>query len=156
MMRRTLSAGDTFALRYVYPALNAVAFAIATGFFWWWSMKDGSRVITVAKWSFPVIGVASTIFGLRYGKRFKRVQVDDQALYISDYKTEIRVPFSDIENSSVRWKLSGHSSSTPIVTIEFCHPTVLGKQIEFVAAQPWNPSHSMVAELREWRDRAKA
>ena len=109
----------------------------------------------VFRWLFPAIGITSTICAVIYGRRFKRVQVDEAALYISDYKTEVRVPFSDIENVWVNWKLSGKGGK-PIVTIVFQNPTIFGKQIEFIAKQPWNISHSIVAELREWQAGARS
>lgn len=152
-MRRTLST-DTFALKFVYPAMNAIAFIIAEGFLCWWSLKDKSGIIILAICLLPIIGVASTIYAVKNGRRFKRVQVDDSALYISDYKTEVRVPFSEIENASVDWKLQGKAAAIPIVTIAFRNPIIFGKQVEFIGAQPWNTSHSIVAELREWRDGA--
>jgi hypothetical protein len=154
--RRTLSDSDTFATKFIYPAFGGIAFVVATGFMWWWSLRDKSGLIALAKWLFPVMGVVTVIYGVRYGRRFKRVGADDQALYISDYRNEIRVPFAEIENAWVKWKLTGHGHGIPIVTIEFLNLTVFGKQIEFIAKQPWITSHSLVEELREWRDRARS
>ena len=153
-MRRTLSSNDTLLYRYIYPLLGCLVFAAATVLAWRWSFKDSSGLITAAKWLFPVMGIASTIFGFWYGRCFIRVQSDDTALYVSDYKKEIRVPFSDIENVWAETKLTGKAGSMDIIKIKFCNPTVLGKQIRFIAAGSWNPSHSIVAELRELKDRA--
>ena len=151
-MRRTLSTNDTFALKYCFPAFNALLFIIAEGFLCWWSLKDKSWMIIAAICLLPIIGVVSTIYGVKNGRRYKRVQADDSALYISVYKAEVRVPFSDIENASVDWKLQGKAAAIPIVTIVFRNPIIFGKQVEFIGTQPWNTSHSIVAELREWRD----
>jgi hypothetical protein len=153
-MRRTLSSKDAFLYRYIYPLMVCLVFAAATVMAWRYSFNHSSGLITLAKWLIPVFGAVFTVFGIWYGRCFIRVQSDDTALYVSNYKTEIRVPFSDIENVWAETRLTGKGGGMDIIKIEFYNPTILGKQIQFIAAQSWNPSHSIVAELRELKDRA--
>ena len=95
------------------------------------------------------------LFSLWWGYRLKRVAVDGDCIYVSDYFTEDKLPLSDIlavtEN---RW-LKGHP-----VTIEFASSTRWGHHIKFlpkvrVLVPSW-VSHPIVAELRDMVYWAKA
>lgn len=153
--RRALSSGSrTLAYKFFWPVFNVVAFVGATLLCWHISPKKGDEgVIYLARIGLPVIGIGSTAYGIWSGKRLKRVQMDDNGLYVSNYFEEISLSFSDIEACEVKWE--GKNRWNPIVTIDLNVVTPMGRQITFMAKLPWNNSHSIVAELREKRDAAK-
>ena len=153
--RRTLSSGGTFAIKYFWPVFNGAIFLVVTYFLWAGAFKDKTGVVVLAKFAIPAIGVGSTVYGIWYGRQFLRVQTDDDALYVSNYSSEVRIPFSEIEDCFVKWQLSGKAGGIPIVTVDLRNSTLFGKQIVFRGGLPWNESHSVVQELRECRDRAR-
>jgi hypothetical protein len=89
-----------------------------------------------------------TLFACWWGYRLKRVAVDGDSIYLSDYFQEVELPLSDIlavtEN---RW-IDLHP-----VTIEFASETPWGHYIKFmpkvrILVPQWF-SHPIVAELRD-------
>jgi hypothetical protein len=113
-------------------------------------------MVNVARFLLPMIGVGSTAYGIWNGIQFKRVQIDEEAIYVSDYMTEIRVPYSEVGEVGVRWKPVSKSGKRPIVTIGFRNPTVFGKEIQFFAKMPWDFSNALLHDLRDRRDQATA
>lgn len=164
-MRRTLSANaSTFCMKIFWPALTAIAFAFFTYALWHGrfhvsennlSPQSNDAAFALVKWLFPIIGIASTIFGIWYGKRFKYVAMDDDALYVSSFKSEIRIPFSEIENCWFGLSWTSKRSAMPVINIALRTPTIFGNKIVFLAKESWNPSHSLVAELRQRCDQAR-
>lgn len=90
---------------------------------------------------FAVIAVYKTI------GRLKRVSHDDNMLYISNFREEIRVPLRDVVNiSEQRWNMGVHT-----VTIEFSKQTDFGDKIIFIPALKFYElyrSHRIVNDLR--------
>ena len=88
-----------------------------------------------------------TAFIYYFAVRLKRVRIDEQALYISNYLTEVRIPLRDVaEISENRW-INIHP-----VTIEFQRETPFGERIVFMPKVRWFAfwsSHPIVAELRQ-------
>jgi hypothetical protein len=154
---------STFCMKYFFPALTAVLFAIVTGCLWFHTGKTDNdfqpekQLLAFFKWVFPIMGIATTAFGIWYGKRFKCVAIDDDAVYVSIFfKPEVRIPFAEIKNCWFGYSSTGRKSGMTLINIEFQNPSAYGKQITFIMKDPWNPSHSLVAELRERGDRARS
>ena len=79
--------------------------------------------------------------------RLMRVELDDDDLIVSNYRTEIRVPLSNVA------KISGPSlSNPPRYTLTFEEPTDLGRTIAFIPPVAWTlrrmKEREEVAELR--------
>lgn len=79
--------------------------------------------------------------------RLMRVELDDDDLIISNYRTEIRVPLSNVA------KIGGPSrSNPPRYTLTFEEPTDLGRTIAFIPPMAWTlgrmKEREEVAELR--------
>ena len=84
--------------------------------------------------------------------RLKRVSVDEERLYVSNYRKEIEVVLRDIvEIHENRW-LNIHP-----VTIRFSRATDFGTSIVFMPKRRWfsvMSSHPVVTELEQARQRA--
>jgi hypothetical protein len=94
-----------------------------------------------------VMWIAGTAFIYWSCVRLKKVSIDDQFLYVSNYLQEIAIPFSDIGDVTENIWLN----SNP-VTIHFKLPTEFGEQIVFMPKFRWIPSlssHPVVAKLKE-------
>lgn len=79
--------------------------------------------------------------------RLMRVELDDDSLIISNYRTEIRVPLSNVS------KIGGPSrSNPPRYTLTFEEPTDLGRTIAFIPPMAWTlgrmKEREEVVELR--------
>lgn len=79
--------------------------------------------------------------------RLMRVELDDDELIISNYRTEIRVPLSNVA------KIGGPSrSNPPRYTLTFEEPTDLGRTIAFIPPIGWTlgrrKERDEVVELR--------
>jgi len=146
---RTISSRQTIFAKFVLPTLwigifGAVTLALWLGFFWG-SQSSGPPL--PLKWTFlAVLLVGGTIL-LRTVARLKRVRIDGDSLLISNYRTEIRVPLSEIAAVSENRALNHHP-----VTITLRRETAFGRRITFMPKVrflfPWS-SHPIVAELRD-------
>src|SRR5437867_3558726 len=78
--------------------------------------------------------------------RVKRVRVDAAYLYVSNFRTEVRIPLAALVRISENPWLNPN-----LVTLEFRMPTAFGQRIDFMPkarwfVSPWT-SHPAVAEL---------
>jgi hypothetical protein len=149
---RTLSSPLTFFWKFVATPLIAGLF-IAAFARHGWKVRDGASDSA----GMIAIGLFSLIFMIAYliwrTAGLKRVVIKEGALYVSNYRTEIRVPFSEIrdvrEGFSVRWF---------VICIDLKDPTALGQHIEF---RPkfhlyWSQPHPIVRELQSHSQNARA
>jgi hypothetical protein len=114
-----LSSATTFWLKFVFP--------------WIW--------IFLAAW------LAGIVFILWICADLKRVRMDQDTLYISNFRREIAVPLSEIDSVAENRWINIHP-----VAIVFRHPTELGGRITFMPTVrmfelTWAP-HPVVAQLR--------
>ena len=98
-------------------------------------------------WLIVLGNIAFLFYTLLLFWPLKKVVIDDNNLYVSDFHTEITIPFSEIE------RVSEFVLSEPRrVTIRLKNPTRFGRKIVFLAtyrAFAFFSSHPIVSELRE-------
>jgi hypothetical protein len=83
----------------------------------------------------------------RFASRLKRVALDDNYLYISDYKKEIQLPLSSIEAVGENFLTNPKQ-----VTITLRSPSEFGRKIAFVPERKQFDAfrfHPVVEQLRE-------
>src|SRR5262249_43040289 len=77
----------------------------------------------------------------------KTVRIDDKAFYVSNYRKEIRIPFSDLDRIA-----ENRIISTKPITIHFRRDTEFGRRIVFVPTlvlSSFLGGHPMADKLRE-------
>ena len=96
----TLSSAQTIVMKFVFPVVWIGGFATATlSLFLFpnsWHGTDGGPPEADMKWFFLFATVVGTVFTWWACVRLKRVRMDDRALYISNYSTEIVVPLANV------------------------------------------------------------
>src|SRR5712692_151442 len=128
---RTLSSSQTFIMKALFPPLWIGGFTLATlrlfiapGI---WHDESGGPVDPQLKWFFLFASVVGGLFMWWSCIRLKRVRMDERALYISNYSTEIVVPLANVaEVSENRW-VNIHP-----VTITFHSDTEFGPRVVFM------------------------
>ncbi len=150
-MRRTLSSRTTIFYNFVLPILLMAGLSCALLLCWLGKItgRDG-RPLSVAKLClFTTIGAAVVVWQVRsladFKHGLKRVEVDDDALCVSDYSTEVRIPLSEV--TAVRKR--GGYRDLKTVTITLRTRSAFGKRIEFVPRMRWNWSGFADPAVRE-------
>ena len=146
---RGLSIRGTFYMKVILPILWIGGFATVTLSLFLspesWRDANGESLADV-KWAFlcvTLLGAAA--FGSIW-MPIKRVRMDDESLYISNYVTEIIVPLTEVaEVTESRW-LGNHP-----VTIRLRSATRFGSRVTFMPKIRWfyfwGP-HPVVEEIR--------
>src|SRR6266511_4278206 len=153
---RTLSSAQTFVMKALFPPLWIGGFAAATLSLFlapeFWHAADGGPPDPELRWVFLFATIAGTVFIWWACIRLKRVRMDERALYISNYSTEIVVPLANVaEVTENRW-LNIHP-----VTITFHSDTAFGPRVVFMPKTRWFgfwSSHPVVDEIRTAVSRA--
>ena len=144
---RTLSSGQTVLLKFLFPVFWIGGFGLGTIALWLApSHARGGPSPVETKWVFLAAWILGTAFILWISVGLKRVRLDGDTLYISNYMREIGVPLGLVELvSENRW------INVRPVTIQFRQPTEFGDKITFIPKArpfgPWNPN-PIVAELQ--------
>ncbi|HWZ43614.1 MAG TPA: hypothetical protein VNW97_09050 [Candidatus Saccharimonadales bacterium] len=130
-------------MKIVFPIIWISGFTTGTVILFFFASDPN---IAFLRWIFLFI-TAVGVPGIWWScMRLKRVRMDDRALYVSNYKTEIIVPLSNVaEVTENRW-INIHP-----VTIKFYSETGFGSQIVFMPkARPFGLwfSHPVVGEIR--------
>jgi hypothetical protein len=162
--RRTLSSSQTVIAKFVGPLLGVAMAGLVL-----WSVlahtigrfgplsPDAVQVPAGSPaLKFLVVAMAAAIvYGLYWSYRLKRVAVDGDSIYISDYSQEVRLPLGAIVGVSENRWLKFHP-----VTIELDRDTPWGRTIKFMPKiryfVPRFISHPVVAELRDMAYYARA
>ena len=158
IVRRAISSALTFIYKVIFPPVWIGGFALATIFLFaggGTGFRDtaGNPLPPQMKWYFLLGTVAGGALLYRFCVRLKRVELDDAALYVSNYAREIRVPLRDIEDVTENRWINIHP-----VTVHFFRETEFGTSIVFMPEVRWFAffsSHPIVAELREAARRAR-
>lgn len=127
---KTLSSMQTFLMKIVFPTVWISGFAIGTLSLFLSSDPDPSTAFL--KWQFLFFTVAGTCFIWWSCMRLKRVRMDDTALYVSNYRTEITVPFSNVAKVTENRWMNIHP-----VTIKLYSDTEFGRQFVFMPKTRW-------------------
>ncbi len=143
---RTLSSSQTFWIKVVFPLLWIGGFSAGTLAMFLQPGQDSVEPPAI-KWIFLMATIAGAAF-LYWGCiRLKRVRMDDQALYVSNYLREIRIPLQQVETIGENKWINLHP-----VTIEFHDKTDFGQRIVFMPKVRWFAfwsSHPVVEEIRQ-------
>jgi hypothetical protein len=138
-MVERLSSLQTFASKFITPPVWCCGY----GFVVLESMNAANLKTWPAMFLFWVVGTGFTYWS---GVRLKKVSIDDQNLYVSNYLTEIAVPFSFIGDvTSHKWL--NHN----LATIHFKSATQFGDRIVFMPPYrffPFAGAHPTVARLK--------
>ena len=114
--------------------------------------KNGNPPEAWMKWLFLFFCLTGTAFIFWYSRRLKRIQIDDDYLYVSNYFSEIRIPLIEVSHSTYQmwW-----SPST--VAIHLHNMTVFGQRIVFIPKTrlAFFYTHPVVSEIQTLSDRAK-
>jgi len=122
MQERTLSSAWTFWTKFLFPAIWILGFGYLTLF--WSGGPPETKFVFLVVWIVGTTSILWVYVGL------KRVRMDEQQLYVSNYIQEIHIPFSAItEVKQNRW-----INSRPI-TIYFRDATQFGDKVTFMPKQ---------------------
>lgn len=160
-MPRRLSSVLTFFWKFIFPAfwfsgaglITLLAFTESQGF----THRD--RWSSLVSWAFGCL-----LCFVMQSFRLKRVRIDGEFLYVSNYLKEAKVPLRDVSSVGVLtvrvpWtKGLGELALKPFVVLEFQGQTPFGNRIVFMARgvvvvpEAW--THPVVKEIRQAVDRA--
>jgi len=143
-MRRELSSKQTFFLKIILP-IFFIALITAATFGIIFSSRSGEILPVIIM--FPLIGFVA-IFSMYFTlMRYKKVSVDDEFLYVSNYLKETEIPVSDIAGvTEIKW------IRTRPITIHLKNDSEFGRKIVFMPK--FNgfrifADNPIVAELKE-------
>jgi hypothetical protein len=134
---RTLSSDQTFGAKFVVPLVVILVFDVAAIALWWdpneWPMMGALHASSdPIRWVFAVVGIVLTVGSLWFGAPLKMVRLDDEALYLSNFRREIRVPLTELESVG-----GSHWSISQVVTLGFRSETAFGRRILFMPKLRW-------------------
>lgn len=144
---RVLSSAQTFTTKLILPIVWIGLFGIGAVFVVMGDVRSASHggPPLIAKWLIPIIWVAVSAFIIKVCGTLKRVAMDDEYLYVSDYLNEIRVPLNAIESVTQNLWINIRP-----ITIRFRTMTDFGQSITFmpkVQFLAWS-TYPVVDELR--------
>jgi hypothetical protein len=155
-MRRRLSSRTTIFLSYVLPTLFIVGLSCGLLLGWLGKIRDdkGEPLIVEGLWAFTLMWALVMVGLVRTLGFLKRVEVDDDALYVSNYTTEVRIPLSEVFAVCA----SGGSKGLTRVSIALRNPSAFGQSIEFLPrlGQCWAGMGPAIRELQALCDQASA
>jgi hypothetical protein len=141
-----LSSWQTFLMKFTLPVLwiGGVGLLLLAMFLVPESFRGGSPPF-LGKLAFVVVFIGGVAALWHYVVPLKRVRTDGEALYVSNYLQEVRLPLSDVSDvQECRWM-----NFRP-VAITLRRPTVFGTKIVFVPRgwiPPWRP-HPVAEAIR--------
>ena len=141
-----LSARQTFYCKVILPVFWLGLFAAMTTVMFVAPERLRPPPPTWMKWqlaAFTLLGAAA--FG-RFLLPLKRVRMDDEALWVSNYLREVRVPLADVRDVTASAWVSGRP-----VTVHLWRDCAFGARIVFLPvlhAWRWWGEHPVVDELR--------
>lgn len=140
-MKREISSSGTFYYKIILPVILLICTAaLPTAVYF-----DGANGHSSAAVSLFLYLLACTVIFCLIAKKFKKVSLDDNFLYVSNYLKEITIPLSNIADvTEIKW-LRGHP-----VTIHLNPASEFGKKITFLSKFRFSfKSHPVVTELKE-------
>ncbi len=146
-MRRTISSQQTFGMKFVFPTGWIGAFGIGTCVLWFGNLNGPKGPPPVPmKWAFLAVWLIGSTFIIWFSRRIKRVQVDDNAIYVSNYWSEVRIPLTEISHFT-----QSYMSRPPTITIHLRGKTPVGERVVFIPQFRWVlfGTHPTIIELEE-------
>ncbi len=143
-MKKTISSSLTIVYKFIFPGFMIAAF---TGGGIAMLVSGEMRIVLPYSLFFVLVIVLAYLFGMR----LKKVEMDDEKLYISNYFNAIEVHRSRITKVSENVWINIHP-----VTVHFSTSTEFGERIVFMPkARPFAffSSHPIVGELKSWIER---
>ena len=142
-------------MKVIFPAIWITGFGFGTFALLLGQFHDNSGAPTDGmKWIFGSMWLLGSAFIYWACIRLKRVRMDDEFLYISNYHKEIQIALRDVSGVSENRFVNIHP-----ITVEFSRCTKFGDRIVFMPTTRWWggwKSHPIVAELRDAAHRAGA
>jgi len=147
-MRRTLSSPLTFFWKFAVPSLFAagIGYAVVVQCLDAIRNRDGTLLAYGAICLSIAVFAAVFAWAVGWTIRLKRVEVDDHALYVSNYRSEIRIPLTDVCEVN---ETTGDRRYF-YVSIDLRKPSAFGQRIIFRPQFRWYWSglHPAVRELQ--------
>ncbi len=141
-MKRRLSSGLTFIVKAVHPAITiSVMIFLSIAIF---VVPDKRGILLVMQWIFPIILILIVLQLYRICIPLKRISMDQEALYVSNYIKQIRVSLRDVKSVHEKRLFNIHH-----IEIEFRHDTEFGKHVVFMPNMRWFDSRSPHPEVAE-------
>jgi hypothetical protein len=134
-MIRTISSGKTFIIKIIFPLLWLAMILVLVVFLFlgerYFHVTFNGPLPIPIRW--VIVGSQIIIFMIIWlpSRKLKRVRMDEQFLYISNYWKEIKVPLQEVADvKSTWWDISG-------VTVTLRNPTLIGSRIHFMVPFHW-------------------
>ncbi|HEV7904009.1 MAG TPA: hypothetical protein VGO96_09220 [Pyrinomonadaceae bacterium] len=142
-MKRTLSSLQTFIFKFIFPVVWISGWGMGTASMFLNPQNNPDvppRGLFLLLW---FVGVAVILWSC---VRLKKVSVDENFLYVSNYLKEISIPLSDIYDVTENIWVNIHP-----VTIHLRSPSDFGHKIYFMPQAKFTffSSHPVVKELKE-------
>ena len=138
-------------MKFVFPIGWISVVGIITLLFWLKSIQDTVCRCNCpdpeSKWLFLAFLIIGSAFTLWVGVGLKKVRIDQEFLYISNYRKEITVPLNMVRLVTENRWINIHP-----VTIHFRAPTEFGEKVTFMPTARYGGffrSHPVVSELRK-------
>jgi hypothetical protein len=143
-MPRTISSRLTVLYKFIYPAVSILVGVFALFQILRMGFLKSSPTLIIFLPFFALLGGVS----LWPMIRLKKVSLDDEFLYVSNYLKEIKIPLDDIYDMTENRWIKFHP-----VTIYLRRPSEFGTKIVFAPTFRmfiFFTSHPIVEELRQW------
>ena len=142
-------------MKWVFPVLWIGGFGAGTCALWLASFRDLGKnpPPEFMKWTFLAAWLIGTGFIVWFCGCLKRVQVDEEALYISNYWSEVRIPLTEVSHFT-----RSYMSRPPTVTVHLRTLSPVGQHVVFIPKFRWVlfGTHPIITELQALCDRANA
>ena len=157
-MKRQISANVTVTSKYLFAFIWSGCFGVVTllAFAGHATFTSHGQPLSpaqtlAAKWVLLAVTLGGSALVWWFSDRVKQVLVDETALYVSNLRREIVVPFSEVRAVRVDWKT--RVNDVPLVTIELRQRCAFGRQISFLPV-PGAAPQVVVADLEALIGRA--
>ena len=132
-MPRTISSAQTFIMKWVFPAVWIGGFGLATCALWLGGFYGRNGLPPeLLKWDFLVAWLVGSGFIIWFCGRLKRVQIDGDTLYVSNYSSEVRIPLTEISHFT-----QSYLSRPPTITVHLRSMSPVGQRIVFIPKFRW-------------------
>lgn len=146
-MPRTISSRQTIFVKFVFP-VAWLGVSVSFAFVLWFKRAEAPGF----KKPFLLESLVVGVFVFWFARRLKKVRVDEEFLYVSNWRSEVRVPLRDVSDCLWRnwWRPAW-------VVVRLRAQTRFGKHIVFIPKSQWRHLgiHPVVGELRFLVDQAR-